>query len=117
MNIRELSIDKLEIPFKVSFSHASATRNVTDSVFVCAKSKNYIGYGESCPRSYVTGETYQSVMQFFEQHRESIQADVSDIDTLKGWVNTHTEVIDQNPAAWCAIELALLDLFAHESNC
>lgn len=117
MNIKELLIDKLTIPFKVSFSHASATRNITDSVLVCAKSNNHIGYGESCPRTYVTDENYQSVMKFFDLHLESVQIAVSDIDTLKVWVDTHTEVIDQNPAAWCAIELALLDLLAYESNC
>lgn len=35
---------------------------------------------------------------------------------MKQWMRIHSEEINNNPAAWCAIELALLDLFAREQQ-
>ncbi|WP_419903236.1 hypothetical protein [Kiloniella sp.] len=66
MTIDLITIEEIEIPFKQSFSHASATRKVTEAVLVKAHSKQgHTGYGEGCPRKYVTGETTASVQQFF----------------------------------------------------
>ena len=116
MKFDDLKIDKLEIPFKVSFSHSSATRNVTDSVIVTATGENHCGYGEACPRSYVTDETFETVEEFFNRHRASIVTSVTDLNSLEAWSSAHVKAIDQSPAAWCAIELALLDLLARENN-
>lgn len=72
-----LSIRELQIPFKVSFKHASAQRSVTESVLVQVKSPNgVVGYGESCPRNYVTGEIISSVKKFFSQHHTSIEENI-----------------------------------------
>jgi L-alanine-DL-glutamate epimerase-like enolase superfamily enzyme len=109
----QLSIQELVIPFKVSFKHASAERSATESVLVEAKTNdNEAGYGESCPRSYVTGETLSSVREFFIQHQQEIEDTIVDLNSMKKWMRNHLEEIDKNPAAWCAIELALLDVFA-----
>jgi len=116
MNIESLEIRKLEIPFKMSFSHASATRHVTDSVIVTSKSNNVIGYGEACPRSYVTNENYESVLGFFNRHQESIASSITGLSSLKSWAKSNINEIDTNPAAWCAIELALLDLLAKNNG-
>lgn len=117
MKLDELTINRLEIPFKISFSHASATRNITDSVIVVARSENHTGYGESCPRSYVTGESFESVSGFFNKHKLSIRESITDAITLKEWSDAHVDAIDENPSAWCAIELALLDLLARNNDC
>ncbi|KPJ93168.1 MAG: hypothetical protein AMJ53_07905, partial [Gammaproteobacteria bacterium SG8_11] len=110
-----LSLRELVIPFKVSFKHASAERSVTESVLVEAKtSDGEVGYGESCPRSYVTGETVSSVKAFFSQHQKDIEKKITDIEAMKEWMAKHHKKLDDNPAAWCAIELALLDVFAKE---
>ncbi|WP_455198545.1 mandelate racemase/muconate lactonizing enzyme family protein [Kaarinaea lacus] len=98
------------------FSHASASRNVTSTAWVIAKSEQHTGYGESCPRSYVTGETMASIISFFDNHRSDIQQNIIDLASLKSWVGGHSQEINDNPAAWCAIELALLDLFAKGEN-
>ena len=116
MKFDDLKIEKLEIPFKVSFSHSSATRDVTDSVIVTATGGNHYGYGEACPRSYVTDETFETVAGFFNRHRASIITSVTDLNSLEAWSSAHMEAIDQSPAAWCAIELALLDLLARGDN-
>ena len=66
-----LTIEKLEIPFKQAFAHATAIRSYTESILVKAESSNgVIGVGEGCPRSYVTGETIQTATSFFDSHRE-----------------------------------------------
>jgi L-alanine-DL-glutamate epimerase-like enolase superfamily enzyme len=113
VNIASLTLEPLHIPFRVSFKHASAERNVTQSVLVIARSvEGLTGYGEGCPRDYVTGETDASVVAFFERHREDLQASATDLPALMVWIRTHEQEIDKNPAAWCALESALLDLFA-----
>ncbi|MGH8578678.1 MAG: mandelate racemase/muconate lactonizing enzyme family protein [Gammaproteobacteria bacterium] len=117
VKIASLSLEALRIPFRVSFKHASADRNVTQSVLVMARSdEGLTGYGEGCPRDYVTGETDASVAPFFERHRVDLMAKAIDRSTLEEWRWAHERDIDENPAAWCALELALLDLFARQNK-
>ena len=114
MKLTALTLTSLDIPFKVSFSHASATRNKTQTAWVTACADTVIGYGESCPRAYVTGEDMVTVNAFFARHHDDIISSIHDMASLKRWVDLHEVDIDQHPAAWCAIELALLDLFGNQ---
>ena len=41
---------------------------------------------------------------------------VTNLLTLEEWLQAHASDIDKNPAAWCALELALLDLFARHNK-
>ncbi len=117
MPIFKLVLNQLSIPFKVKFRHASAERAETSSVWVEAISNNgLIGYGESCPRDYVTGETIASVQQFFSQYQEAICQEITSLRTLRTWITKYQNVLDLNPAAWCAIELAILDFIAKQEN-
>lgn len=75
-------------------------------------SDGLIGYGESCPRPYVTGENLQTAQDFYTDHLEQIKKEITSLDTLKTWAREHANVIDIHPAAWCALELALLDALA-----
>ncbi len=112
-----LTMERLRIPFRTAFSHASATRSETQSLWVEAcTSDGTMGYGESCPREYVTGESLQSAARFFQIHQAALQARVSDLASLHAWMKSHAADIDRDPAAWCAIELALLDLFAKQAK-
>jgi L-alanine-DL-glutamate epimerase-like enolase superfamily enzyme len=109
----QLKFEILRIPFKVSFKHASAERKVTSTVWITAQKDDKIGYGESCPRPYVTGETEESCRLFFEQ----FQMDLEKLDSLSemiDWKNRNAELLSNNLAAWCGVELALLNLFAQE---
>lgn len=116
MKIISLSIEELNIQFKHSFSHASATRNSTEAVLVKVMSQSGLtGFGEGCPRSYVTGETVNTAVAFFEQNKTNISR-IESIADLKKWVNVHQVGVDVNPAAWCAVELALLDLLGQEQS-
>jgi L-alanine-DL-glutamate epimerase-like enolase superfamily enzyme len=111
MRITHLDIHTFPIPFKVVFRHASANRDRAENVIVVAHSAcGQLGYGEGCPRSYVTGETPRSCAAFIRKHGETIVRNIQDIDGLKTWIDANRGAIDQNPAAFCAVELALLDL-------
>ena len=110
MRINSLTMRTLDIPFKMSFSHAAAERSRTQAVLVTATSRDgTVGYGEGCPREYVTGESIESANRFFDTHRREV-GELSDLDGIRDWVYAHRGIIDANPAAWCAMELALLDL-------
>lgn len=114
MKIAALTMHHLQTPFHVAFAHAAASRLRADSVLVRATSDSgQKGYGEGCPRAYVTGESVDSALSFFAQHRVALQA-IVDLQQLQAWVERHEDVIDANAAAWCAIELALLDLLGKE---
>ncbi|MCA9472669.1 MAG: hypothetical protein MRJ96_00890 [Nitrospirales bacterium] len=106
----------LAIPFKQVFAHASAVRAQTESVLVMAASETgNIGIGEGCPRQYVTGEMFQTCEQFFNEY-QAVWATFQNLEDINSWLETHTTEIDLNPAIWCAVELALLDLLGKESQ-
>jgi L-alanine-DL-glutamate epimerase-like enolase superfamily enzyme len=115
--IRQLRLKELRIPFKAAFRHASAERAGTSSVWVEAVSRaDNVGYGESCPRPYVTGESIASARTFTARHEAALCDEIVDLASLRTWMASHADELDANPAAWCAVEIAILDLLAQESG-
>jgi muconate cycloisomerase len=111
VNLESIRASVLTIPFNVAFKHASAERSVSQTLWVDARtSDGVIGCGEGCPREYVTAESLQSACAFVAEHVNEWLKDVRDLDTLSDWVAGHRDDIDRSPAAWTAVELALLDL-------
>lgn len=112
MKIERLEATFLETPFKTNFRHASADRSRTASIWVeaCSNHGELSGYGEGCPREYVTGESMKSALEWVNRHKTHIVKEIADLESLEAWVVKQGPVIDKDPAAWCAIELALLDL-------
>jgi len=107
-----LRFQRLHIPFRTSFKHSSAERSVTQTVLAFARTTDsIIGYGEGCPRAYVTGESLESCELFLATHLASI-LEIDSLQSLTSWVDANSTSIDRNPAAWSAIETALLDAFA-----
>ena len=114
--LMRLETQVLEIPFKQTFAHTAASRSKTASLLTTATLPNGVtGYGESCPRSYVTGETLKSALVFHNIYKASLSR-IDSLPALRGWITDHTHEIDANPAAFCAIELALLDVLARASQ-
>ena len=105
----------LSIPFKYSFSHAAANRKNSSSVLVEIKRGRYVGFGEGCPRKYVTGETIHGAISWIEHISNSLTG-ITTITNLRDWVLFNESEIDQNPSAWCAVETAFLDLIGKESD-
>lgn len=117
MRIERLQMTPLKIPFRISFKHASANRAKTASVWVEAVADDgHKGHGEGCPREYVTGESVESAMRWFEHQRAGIIAEIHDLESLKCWVEKHAATIDHDPVAWCAVELAILDLLGKQAG-
>lgn len=113
LSLKSLTLYRLNIPFHQTFRHASANRTHSNSLLVRAETTTgLIGLGEGCPRDYVTGESSASATTFFQQQRSSLMKSIHGLDDLKQWCLTHSREIDKNPAAFCAIELALLDVLA-----
>ncbi len=118
MKLRQLKSSTLAIPFKESFKHASAERLQTQSLWVaCETTRGIVGVGEGCPREYVSGENMASALGFVSQHRDGWLAHIDSLATLRSWVAAHRIELDAHPAAWSAVELALLDALAKEENC
>lgn len=109
-----LRFSELRVPLKMTFRHASAARTHGESIWVEASRGDMRGYGEGCPRPYVTGETRASCRQWVGAWQEAIQRECSSLEAMQTWVVEHSADIDRSPSVWCAIESALLDLFARE---
>ena len=111
MRIRSIDVYRFPAPFKMVFRHASASRAQAANIIVVARGPGGIsGYGEGCPREYVTGESIQSAVAFVERHKPSLIRQVEDLEGLRTWIQAHNDETDANPAAFCALEIAVLDL-------
>lgn len=118
MQISRLETFTFEVPFKRVFKHASASRRHAANIIVAAHSgSGETGYGEGCPRRYVTGETIGGCAAFVQQHADSFCAEVRSLDDLRTWIEAHRDLIDANPAAFCAMEIAALDLLGKANGC
>jgi L-alanine-DL-glutamate epimerase-like enolase superfamily enzyme len=54
----------VDLPFRRPFRHAAAERSVSHSLFLkCTTDSAVMGFGESLPRPYVTGETVDSAYE------------------------------------------------------
>ncbi len=117
MRILRFSVFTFPVPFKVVFRHASASRDRAENLIVAAYSDDgHVGYGEGCPRDYVTGETTSSGLDFIRRHADSLATAVRDMASLRAWIADHPDDIDRNPAAFCALETASLDLLGRLSG-
>ncbi len=110
----QLRFFRVVIPFRQRFKHGSAERAETQAVWVEASQGGLRGVGEGCPREYVTGETLDSAASFFAEHQASWESSFHSYRDLADWASAHEPLIDADPAAWCAVELAYLDLFAKQ---
>jgi L-alanine-DL-glutamate epimerase-like enolase superfamily enzyme len=103
--------------FKVTVRHASAVRAATENIIVRVRTaRGAVGTGEGCPRQYVTGETVESARTFLRGAAPGAAVAAGTVDGLRSWMTDHRESIDANPAAFCALELALLDALAAEQR-
>jgi muconate cycloisomerase len=123
--ISSFDIFAVDLPFRRAFEHAAARRTTSESIFLkCTTDTGAVGFGESLPRPYVTGESRDSAYALlcgrilprlvgagapaFESYDE-VRAFLRDCDGKPpvGWVDPD----NRQTAAWCAVDLALLDAF------
>lgn len=109
MTFDHLSVELLRIPLHLRFAQSNQNTRYSDSLLVRIQTLDgVIGYGECCPRSYVTGETSDST----ERQLRAIGQQFSGtswthFDQLLDWLQTSLSGLE--PAAICGLEMALLD--------
>ncbi len=114
--IREIQILHVDLPLKRKFRHAITSRALSGSIFLkVILDDGTIGYGESLPRKYVTGETTQSVTNALKDllKEKVIGYRPGDYKELLAFIEG---LGVKGGAAKCAVELALLDTYGRHFN-
>ena len=117
----------VELPFRGKFEHAASSRESSSSLFLTLTLDNgTCGWGEALPRSYVTGESRDDACALLSKSilPHLLGMDFESFDEVTGfltrcdgvapadWVPSETP----QSAAWCAVDLALLDAFGKQYN-
>lgn len=110
-----IHVQSYSVPLRSSFKHHSAERKTTATVLVSIERNGLKGFGEACPRSYVTGETVEGATSWIKSKIDDL-SDIQTLNDLKIWNEKMSHQIDGNLSAYCAVELAYLDLLSKESN-
>lgn len=120
--IARLEVMSVDLPFRLTFKHAAAARKASSSIFIrCTTTSGAVGYGESLPREYVTGESQASTHALLRDGflPRLIGRSFDDYGQVKQFLSACDGKappewgLDEQPqtAAWCAVDLALLDAF------
>jgi L-Ala-D/L-Glu epimerase / N-acetyl-D-glutamate racemase len=112
----------VDLPFRTAFRHAAAARRVSESLFVRARLDTGVdGWGESLPRSYVSGESRESAFGLLRdailpamlgQEFGSFADVLSFLEKCDGKAPSAWVLPDvAQSSAWCSVDLALIDAF------
>jgi L-Ala-D/L-Glu epimerase len=119
MNIAAIDVMQVSLPFRFSFKHSLADRSLSNNLVVRVRlADGTVGYGESIPREYVTGESIESALNEVSRNfaPSLIGRDFGDfiqcLDLLKQTFKDLQLTRKRSGAAWCALELAVLDAVA-----
>lgn len=121
--VTDVDMFGVDLPLRIRFSHAAARRERSESVFVRVQLDDGTeGWGESLPRPYVTGETVDGTLGLLREairpallgaRFSSVGEVVEFLTECDGAAPTAwMPAMTRQAAAWCAVELALLDAFA-----
>jgi L-alanine-DL-glutamate epimerase-like enolase superfamily enzyme len=125
--VTKLQLFAVDLPFKVTVRHAAAARTSSESLFLRVGLDNGAeGWGEALPRAYVSGEAREGAFALLRdtilpalagRSFRSLAEAVSFLEKCDGkappdWV--HPDV--PQSAAWCSVDLALLDAFGRASG-
>lgn len=125
--IADIQVSTVLLPFRFAFKHSLASRSFSQNVIVQVKLENSAGgtisgLGESVPREYVTGESCSSAVDEIEKNfapmlaGQTLADGVSPTDSaahlLEAVAVANNVYSKRIGAAFCALELALLDACA-----
>jgi L-alanine-DL-glutamate epimerase-like enolase superfamily enzyme len=115
MQIQNISFHQLRIPLRVQFAQANQNTQRSNSIIVRIQTREgSIGFGECCPRTYVTGEEVESVGNCLADWQQDLpHLQFTTLDAIANWTAAQLQQ-GKGPAAVCAIELAMLDAWAWE---
>jgi len=123
MKIKQCRLRLLHIPFVVVVKHSTKTRSDVETILVEVELESgIIGYGESLPREYVTGESIESVKDSLlnKVFPRVTGTELSGVeDTIEFLENFESNIPSLEPHELCvkaAFELALLDAVGKSLN-
>ncbi len=117
MKIQRVDAFVIRLPFRFSFGHSIASRAYSDNLIVRVELEDgSVGFGEGIPREYVTGETIDGALADVSTFAAKLRGqEVGDFHGVKQLIHDLAieEGLEQrrSGAAFCAVELALLDAF------
>ena len=122
--VSRIEVLTANLPFRFSFGHALAERRASTNVYVkLTLDDGTTGFGEGVPREYVTGETVESaVAALCDQYAPALLGrELRDPDDVPATLDDVTRPAPATDgaiqgAAWCALELALLDAAGKRFN-
>jgi muconate cycloisomerase len=121
-HIARFELFAVDLPLRTRFKHAAAERTSSESIFLkCITESGAVGFGEALPRAYVTGEKRDAACALLAETilprlRGRSFAAMGEVEEFlarcdgrapRSWV----EPDRPQSAAWCAVDLALLDAF------
>ena len=121
MNIDQVKVYKISLPFQMDFSHSLSKGVSADNIVVevIADGGKIKGYGEGTPRMYVTGDSQQNAVENVHQiiRKNSFPWELKGVSDIWNFVDELPDEKNFNPAI-CALETALLDALgkAQERN-
>jgi hypothetical protein len=122
--VTELELFAVDLPFRVAFRHAAATRLTSESLFLLDGGAE--GWGECLPRSYVSGESREDAFALLRdtilpalvgRAFGSLTDVVAFLEKCDGkappeWVAPEVP----QSSAWCGVDLGLIDAFGHAAR-
>ena len=120
--VTELQLFAVDLPFKVPFRHAAASRTTSESLFLrVGLDSGDQGWGESLPRAYVSGERREGAFALLRdailpgllgRTFQSLPEVGAFLEKCDGQAPTEWVRPDvPQTSAWCGVDLALLDAF------
>ncbi len=116
--VQRITIYHLAIPMKVRFAHAAGQRDTSEPLMVKVElTGGTSGFGETHPRTYVTGETVESASEVIETVFAPLLLNVNP-DSFPAALEALSELPFAAPdgrciaAARAGVELALLDAYS-----
>lgn len=120
--IAAVELFELDLPFRRRFRHAAADRARSESLFArFATDSGECGYGETLPRAYVTGESRAATFDLLAERLlpPLLEREFASFDEV---VDFLTQCDGRPPpdwlepsvpasAAWCLVDLGVLDAF------
>lgn len=112
MKISKVLFREVNIPLRFQFAQSNnrASHSSSSAIVELHTTEGLVGFGEACPRMYVTGESIQSM----EKDLQGISPQLADLrlERMEDWQRQLADWrrLGVGPSTLCALELAAIDL-------